>query len=198
MDVGSGFLAGFSGRSGSEIDALSFIFLLRDFEAATTNFRYFQEPTNDQIREVVLLNEKYTNDQKKTVSWNSTNSYTRKSSSPLFQSAATNFSQHFNFRARLFGLVRVDSKTEWELSEEARRENPVSQGISVGWDLHIVVEPGETIIGTATASCASDNVPYFSTVTISAPGSLRTIVYEEMGIFRFSVYIFNGASAKKI
>ncbi|KAL9124602.1 MAG: hypothetical protein Q9217_006079 [Psora testacea] len=153
MDFGSGFLAGFAGRVGDEIDALSFVFLLPIKKAEMTDLHYEHPPLEEAISPTTLAVSTYTceSHQEDGLNWNFSNSVQRSNSYSFNSTTSQEFGSSVEVSASIPEIGSTKGGFSWKFGESRSLQTARTETTTLLWGLSGHLKPGESC--TCTATC---------------------------------------------
>ena len=194
IDVGSGFLAGFSGKEGADIDTLSFINLkpVRSVEVSNVVYR---EPFSPNSINPTVLNRVVYGDERSTTpaNWIFSNSVVRSNSTKFIATSSFEFSANISVSAGIPLIAEVSAGYSWSVGYSRSREYEETTAVDLTWSLGGVLAPGEVITAIATCQYGNANFPYTATVNILVNTGER-LSYRESGVLQNAQYAFATAS----
>ena len=195
QNVGGGILLGLIGNSGSDIDALGFLFISSDISSVQVGDMQFSNPPtgSNDMSPVILSQQHYYNDQSSgNVSWSFTGQQTQQSSTTYTMSTTETFGGSISLEidAELFGIgAKETDEFNWQVSTSQETATTTSNGINLSWQEGGSLAPGKGVDCTASVQKGEGNFDYSATVTIhlkdgtdytySEKGTLANTAYSE-------------------
>lgn len=186
--VGSGMLAGISGRCGSDVDMLSFIFLVLVDNVSLTNVTY---------EDATILNSKYGTtmvslDEAKfgpdnsETKWDFSRSVARTTTHSWSKSSHIEFSFGVTVHAKMFGLG-TDSKACWESTETFEGGSEVTKEQTLSWSIGGKLLAGQSVIATASVRKGVLNIKYAGSICVKCKNGF-TFDYHVKGYYKNVAY----------
>ena len=196
MDVGSGFVAGFAGRCGSDIDALSFVFLLPVKKVEMKDVKYTQPPPRTAIRPTNLTSTTYQCDSNKAggLDWNFTNSVQRTNAYSFTSQTSQEFGVKVEVTAGIPEIASVTGGFEWKIGESQSQEWSNTESTTLSWSLSGHLGPGESCKCSATCQFGNADVEFSCKVKITFLDDDQVLQYAEKGVLRNAQYAFATAT----
>jgi len=195
MDVGSGYLFGFCGRSDSDIDLLGAIFLTSPIvSVSVTDIQYTPSLSglSSGISQVALDQAHFSNpvSAASPKDWQFSGNTTRTTSTTFTQSSSTMFGGSVNVEVsgEVFGVgAKASAGFEWQTTSTVEQSNTLSNEQSLQWGLSGTLQPGQGISCTAYCQLGQGQTRYTGNVTVTLANGY-TNSYQETGIFRNVIY----------
>ncbi|KAH8809458.1 hypothetical protein F5884DRAFT_883679 [Xylogone sp. PMI_703] len=168
MNVGSGILAGFHGRSGSDIDCLGPLFL-KPIRSIISTVKYGQLPSGKKgIKSVELDSFRQTNGSSSNdLNWSWKKSVSKTTSQSWSQSATSTFGLSISIEAKIPEVATIGTEASWQLSNESSHSESKTQTKELSWEESGTLKPGDSLNLTAiTKEGKINKLPYTSTVEI--------------------------------
>ena len=195
INVGSGILAGFLGRSSTEIWILGFLFILPVTRTLISNVR-FTLPAGDTIGSQLFREATYENvGTSGDINWDFSNSVTRTNSVSFSSSATVEFGSSISITAGIPAIAQVESSFSWSVSATATWQRTNETQLTFGWGLSGSLAPGDTVQGRALCQHGQADLEYTATVRHEF-ASHNPITYTDRGVLECSEYAFATASAR--
>lgn len=195
INVGSGILAGFVGRSGTDIFILGFTFIIPVRETLISNVR-FALPSGDNIVPHVLVHETpFTNNTNSDLNWDFSNEVERTNSVTFSSSVTLEFGGSLSVSAGIPAIVSVESGYSWGVSRTSTWESTTETTVRFRWSLSGTLNPGEQVICTAVCQFGRANVTYTADVKHVFAGG-QEWSYSDRGTLENAEYAFAEASAR--
>lgn len=192
VNVGSGLLAGFSGRAAADIGLLSFIFLNPVRNVEITDVNYKELPPNSAISQHLLHKAVFENPTSGDEEWDSSNS-TSRSNITQFTEASFSSGMSASIAAGVPLIVEAQAEYQWEMGvSQTWRESTITQ-VVLQWRLSGILAPGKAVTTIATCQTGIANVQYTCLVTITTTEG--NLVYSSTGTLRSVQYDFANAHA---
>lgn len=193
INVGSGILAGFRGRSGTDIFILAFVFILPVSRTVISNVRYTVPSrgiSSETLQEVTYRNDHASGD----VNWDFSNSVTRINTVAFSSSVTAEFSASLTISAGVPGIVDVSSGYTWGVGTTSTWTRTNETQVVLVWGLSGTLAPGERILCRATCQYGKADVDYTADVQHTFPdGQLWS--YTDRGVLDSAQYAFANATA---
>lgn len=196
INVGSGILAGFVGRSGTDIYILGFVFIIPVRSTLISNV-IFALPSRDNIVPHILVHETpFTNNQTdRDLHWDFSNAVERTNSVSFSSSVTLEFGASLTVSAGIPGIVSVESGYSWGVGTTRTWERTNENRVTFTWSLTGTLGPGEQVICTAICQFGRANVSYTADVRhVFTDGQEWS--YSDHGILENAEYAFAEASAR--
>ena len=196
INVGSGILAGFVGRSGTDIYILGFAFIIPVRSTTISNVR-FGLPSGDSIVPHVLVHETpFTNNQTdRDLDWDFSNEVERTNSVTFSSSVTLEFGASLSVSAGIPAIVSVEGGYSWGISGTTTWQRTTETTVRFRWSLNGTLGPGEQVICTAICQFGRANVKYTADVShVFTDGQVWS--YSDRGTLENAEYAFAEASAR--
>ncbi len=193
INVGSGFLAGFSGRAAEDIDSLSFIFLNPVKKVEITNVNYKEVPPNSGISQYLLHRSGFDNQTSRDSDWDFSNTTSRSDTTHFQTEASFSFGMSASITAGVPLIVEAQVGYQWEVGISRTWGQSTTKEVVLQWSLSGTLPPGKAVTATATCQIGIADVQYTCLVTITT--TQGNLVYGSGGILRSVQYAFANAHA---
>lgn len=188
IDVGSGFLAGFSGRAHDDIDMLAFLFLGPVRKVEIKDVRYQIPQASQGIGGVALDQAVFTNNSREEEDWTFSNSVTRKNSVSWGSTSSIEFGMHATVTAGIPEVASAEIGYEWTVGSSRSWDQSEEWEVSLSWGHSGHLAPGKSVTVTATCQYGNANIDYTCQVVITT--SRGTLRYNDSGVLKTAQYAF--------
>lgn len=184
-DIGSGYLGGFSGRHGDQIDSLAFIFLRPISNVEITKVQYPNLPANSTIIPTTISQTTRENIFSTDIEWNASNTVVRTDTTVWDSLAFNRFGGIVRVRAGIPGIVSGKDQFHWEVGAEISWKQSTSSPNQHGWEIRGTLKPGQKILATSIIQVGDANVRFSSLVVIRL-NTNAVLSYQESAILRIT------------
>ena len=195
ITVGSGILAGFTGRSGVDIFILGFVFIKPVRSTEITNVRYTLPSGGNIVPHALVSEARFSNNQSSPITWDFINSVERTNSVTFTSSVTLEFGVSVSVSAGVPGIVSVESGYSWGVGATREWSRTNETTVTFTWSLGGSLQPGEEVTCNAICQYGSASVPYTANVRHVFQDN-HAISYTDRGTLENAEYAFAEATAR--
>lgn len=189
IEVGSGFLAGFSGRADRDIDLLAFIFLEPVMSVDIKDVVYKLPVAHKTISPFALGHGSWTNDTDKPMQWKFENSVKRTNKVEWGDTISTEYGVHANIEASIPMIAKGSEGYDWKTGHTRSWGKSTSWEVGLSWGESGTLDPGKSLTATAECQLSEGDVKYTSHVTITTVSG-KKLDYNESSVMYTAQYAF--------